>query len=485
MAKRYLPFEDENWNEIVEDAFSPDAEVHVFSDRYKSRKERLMRKYTKKADKKPVMTKKGIIAVAAAAAVFAAVPASVYAGTRIYNAYVEQPAEYQRDITIELGEPDEAVQTGMDAAVVDSGIYKMSVGYVPEDLKLDHTEENIDGNVCGFKYGNWDTDDWRSAIFSFFVIDNESRTFSESLKSVTAESTYETDDRIVFISRLDKDFDKRAEIWIAFKDTKYVAKILALQEFTDDELKMMAEGLILEESDVECAASYTTYTEYQEWLQAELESGESTEEPDFYKEHLGEMNLISVGETFSDFDVDVTLDSITYQDTFDGITTDGIGREYDYSQYMNADGTLADNVRTWYKYGDGVNTIDEVDYTETMSAKIMVVNLTYENKGTEEIECCVCPSLRNIDENGDWLIENTSLNGRYAIDSLSNLTTDRMSFSFSTDHENSKNNIAAFKPGEKAQVQLAFIVYDEPVADCYLCLDNYHDVYVDLNAALN
>ncbi len=484
MEKRYLPFEDENFDEIVEEAFAPDAEVHVFSDRYKSRKERLMRKYTKKADKKPVMTKKGFIAVAAAAAVFTAVPASVYAGTKLYNAYMEKPAEYQRDITIELGDDAETVQTGMDAAVVDSGIYKMSVGYVPEDIKLEATAENEDGNVNSFKYGTYGTEEWRSALFEFFVIDNESRTFSESLKSVTAESTYETDDRIVFISRLDKDFDKRAEIWVAFKDTKYVAKILALQEFTDDELKMMAEGLVLEESDVEVASSYTTYTEYQEQLQAQLENSDVSE-PDFYKEHLGEMNLISIGETFSDFDVDVTLDSITYQDTFDGITTDSIGREYDYSKYMNADGTLADNVRTWYTMGDGVNTIDEVDYTETMSAKIMVVNLTYENKGAEEIEYCVCPGVRPVDENGDWLIENKSFDDRYAVDSLSALGYDDGFFSFSTDHENSKNNIAAFKPGEKAQVQLAFIVYDEPVADYYLCLDNYQDVYVDLNAATN
>lgn len=484
MEKRYLPFEDENFDEIVEEAFAPDAEVHVFSDRYKSRKERLMRKYTKKADKKPVMTKKGFIAVAAAAAVFAAVPASVYAGTKLYNAYMEKPAEYQRDITIELGDAAETVQTGMDAAVVDSGIYKMSVGYVPEDIKLEATAENEDGNVNSFKYGTYGTEEWRSALFDFFVIDNESRTFSESLKSVTAESTYETDDRIVFISRLDKDFDKRAEIWVAFKDTKYVAKILALQEFTDDELKMMAEGLVLEESDVEVASSYTTYTEFQEQLQAQLENSDVSE-PDFYKENLGEMNLISIGETFSDFDVDVTLDSITYQDTFDGITTDSVGREYDYSKYMNADGTLADNVRTWYTMGDGVNTIDEVDYTETMSAKIMVVNLTYENKGAEEIEYCVCPGVRPVDENGDWLIENKSFDDRYAVDSLNALGCDDGFFSFSTDHENSKNNIAAFKPGEKAQVQLAFIVYDEPVADYYLCLDTYQDVYVDLNAATN
>lgn len=484
MEKRYLPFDEDNWNDIVEEAFAPDAEVHVFSDRYKSRKARLMRKYTKNNEKKPVMSKKGIIAIAAAAAVVAAVPASVYAGTRIYNAYMEKPAEYQRDITIELGDDAETVQTNDGAAVVDSGTYKMSVGYVPEDLKFEHAAENADGNVCGFKYARYGTDDWRSASFDFFVIDNESRTFSETLKNVTAESTYETDDRIVFISRLDKDFDKRAEIWVAFKDTKYVAKILALQEFTEDELKMMAEGLVLEESDVEVASSYTTYTEYQEWLQAEIENSDVSE-PDFYKEHLGEMNLISIGESFSDFDVDVTLDSITLQDTFDGITTDSIGREYDYSKYMNSDGTLADNIRTWYTKGDGVDTIDEVDYTETMSARIMVVNLTYENKGTEEIEYCVCPGVRPIDENGDWLIENKSFDDRYAVDSLSALGYDDGFFSFSTDHENRKNNIVAFMPGEKAQVQLAFIVYDEPVADYYLCLDTYQNVFVDLNAALN
>ncbi len=478
MAKSYLPFEDENWNEIVEDAFAPDTEVHVFSERYQKRKMRLMNQHTQK---KPVLWRKSFIAAAAAVAAVVVIPTTAFAGSRIYNAFVEQPAQYQRDITIELGEPAETSQTDDGAAVVDSGTYKMSVGYVPEDLKFEYTEENADGNVCGFKYARYGADDWRFVHFGFFVIDNESRTFNETLKNVTAESTYETDDRIVFISRLDKDFDKRAEIWVAFKDTKYVAKILALQEFTEEELKLMAEGLVLEESDVECASSYTTYTEYQEQLQAQLENSDVSE-PEFYKEHMDEMNLISVGETFSDFDVDVTLDSITFQDTFDGLTTDSIGRDYDYSKYMDADGTLADNIRTWYTKGDGVNTIDEVDYTETMSARIMVVNLTYENKGTEEIEYCICPGIRPIDENGDWLIENKYFDDRYAEDSLSALGFDDGFFSFSTDHANSKNNLAAFGPGEKAQVQLAFIVYDEPVADYYLCLDTYQDVFVDISS---
>ncbi|MBQ8514051.1 MAG: hypothetical protein IJ496_01460 [Ruminococcus sp.] len=475
MAKNYLPFEDENWNEIVEDAFAPDAEVHVFSEHYQKRKMRLMNKNTQK---KPILRRKSFIAAAAAVAAVVVIPTTAFAGSRIYTAFMEQPAQYQRDITIELGESAETSQTDDGAAVVDSGTYKMSVGYVPEDLKLEATAENEDGYVNSFKYGTYDTEDWRSALFDFFVIDNESRTFNETLKHVVAESNYETEDRIVFISRLDND---RSEIWVAFKDTKYVAKILALQEFTDDELKMMAEGLVLEESDVEVASSYTTYTEYQEQLRAELENADASE-PEFYKEHMGEMNLISVGETFSDFDVDVTLDSITFQDTFDGLTTDSIGRDYDYSKYMDTDGTLADNIRTWYTKGDGVNTIDEVDYTETMSARIMVVNLTYENKGTEEIEYCICPGIRPIDENGDWLIENKYFDDRYAEDSLSALGYDDGFFSFSTDHANSKNNLAAFKPGEKAQVQLAFIVYDEPAADYYLCLDTYQDVFVDISS---
>lgn len=466
MQKNYLPFDDEYFDKIAEDAFDPEAEIHVFSDRYQKRKVKLMKKNTENNNRKPVMTKKRIAAVAAAAAIAAAVPTSVFAGSRIYNAFMDKPAKYQREITIDLGEPTEAAPLSADAPVIDSGVYTMKIGWVPEDLSEDNDKSFF---AC---YSRYDIDDWRAVEFSFFQIDDESRTFNETLNGVVYDESYETDDKIVFISDLG---DGRIVIWVAFKNTKYVANILALQEFTDEELHKMADGLTLEESDTETASSYKVYKEYQEKLRQELaEPADNTDEWTEPKVNMDNMKVISVGETAGVTwdDVDITINSVKFQDNFEEITTEGIGLEYDFSKYLDADGTLADNVRTWYKYGDGVNTIDEAVETEIMPARIMVVDLTYENKGSEEIEYCVCPSLITIDDEGN-VVYPFIRDNMYCEDSLSHLTYDNHHFSFYTEHESSKNNIASFKPGEKADVQLAFIVYEDELSDLYLQMNSY------------
>lgn len=462
MDKNYLPFEDENWSKIVDDAFSPDAEVHVFSERYQNRKERLMRKNIENTNKKPVMRKRRIAAIAAAAVITAAVPTSVYAGSKIYNAYKENTAKYQRNIVVDLGETSDADSAGAGAQVIDSGIYTMNIGWIPEDL----SEDDDKGYYAG--YSRYDIDDWRAVDFNFFQIDDESRTFNETLSGVVSEETYETDDKVVFISGNGKD---RTEVWVAFKNTKYIAEFVAYQQFSSEELHKIADGLTLEESDTETASSYKAYKEEMEQFeQQEAEAADDTEiwtEPNV---NMDNIKLMSVGETVNRYDVGITVNSIKFQDDFDGITTEGIGIKYDYSKYLAADGTIADNVRTWYKCGDGVDTIDEAAQTETMPVRVMVLDLTYENIGSEETEVCVCPELVTIDGDGN-VIDNDSREDMYCEDTLSHLTTDDMHFSFFTEHESQKNNITSFKPGEKANVQLAFIVYEDKMSNLYLYLD--------------
>lgn len=476
MDKNYLPFEDENWSKIVDDAFSPDAEVHVFSERYQNRKERLMRKNIENTNKKPVMRKRRIAAIAAAAVITAAVPTSVYAGSKIYNAYKENTAKYQRNIVVDLGETSDADSAGAGAQVIDSGIYTMNIGWIPEDL----SEDDDKGYYAG--YSRYDIDDWRAVDFNFFQIDDESRTFNETLNGVASEETYETKDKAVFISGNGKD---RTEVWVAFKNTKYIAEFVAYQQFSSEELHKIADGLTLEESDTETASSYKAYKEEME--QFEQQEAEAADET--YSEpviNIGDKTLVSVGETAhnDDYDFNITVNSIKFQDNFDGITTEGIGIDYDYSKYLAADGTIADNVRTWYKYGDGVDTIDEVVQTETMPARVMVLDLTYENTGSEETEVCVCPSLITIDDEGNIVYDSDSRDDMYCEDTLSHLTTDDMHFSFFTEHESQKNNITSFKPGEKANVQLAFIVYEDKMSNLYLDLTSAGsgDSFIDIGS---
>ncbi|MFR6496132.1 MAG: hypothetical protein ACLUOF_06825 [Ruminococcus sp.] len=99
----------------------------------------------------------------------------------------------------------------------------------------------------------------------------------------------------------------------------------------------------------------------------------------------------------------VKLDSVSVQDNFDGLpAVDDIGNPVDYSQYLNADGTVKDDVRTWYSRGDGVNTLDEKVKEETVPQRVLVMHLSYTNESSITQEICVCPNL--LQKNGDRLI---------------------------------------------------------------------------------
>lgn len=249
MAKNYLPFDDEYFDKIVEDAFSTEAEIHVFSDRYKQRKERLMKKNTNRNYKKPVFSKKSIFAMVAAAAVVVAVPTSVYAGSRIYNAYMTEPAKYQRDITIDVGE-----NPSME-------IKALNVGWVPEDMKMHSGAEH----TSLMKYGA-DTDDMRGISVFFWKIPTGDSVFHESITNAVNTNSY-TDvngNDVVVIAHSQESQERHDEAWVAFKDTPYAAQVYIMGDVSDEERDKVLQNLSLESWDTEVAMDWSENQESEE-----------------------------------------------------------------------------------------------------------------------------------------------------------------------------------------------------------------------------
>ncbi len=476
MEKKYLPLEEENWKEIVDKAFAPYGEIHVFSEHYTRRKEKIMKKYSKN---KPVIRKKTILAVAAAAAVIAAVPTSAVAGTRIYNAYVDAPAEYERDLTIEIGE-NLSVSEEASTVPFDDSIYNLSFGYVPENLALyDEGPENAQYPSFG-KYS--DTERQNGITFTFFSIDNESQIVTEDIKYVTDESSYETDDKAVYT------FEKEVgwnETWVVFKNTRYAAQLL-VRGVSEDDLCTVIDNLELVESDNDTAHSYDYYRSVED-ENAEIDEAEIDEN---YSEsaHMENKEFMQVGDTIDDGGVNVTVQDVRIQKNFEGITTDGIVCPFDYSEYADEEGNILDNERTWYKYGNGADTLNEEISTETMPMSIVVIDVVYENTGDAPVEYCVCPKLLNVDENGNVVYSfggstDPERKSDTAVDTMGELITDNMHFSMQTTHETSKNNLVNLKPGEKAEVQLAYAVFDDYMErfDNYFNPDYGWKTFLDIN----
>lgn len=455
MAKSYLPFDDEYFDKIVEDAFSTEAEIHVFSDRYKQRKERLMKKNTNRNYKKPVFSKKSIFAMVAAAAVVVAVPTSVYAGSRIYNAYMTEPAKYQRDITIDVGE-----NPSME-------IKALNVGWVPEDMKMHSGAEH----TSLMKYGA-DTDDMRGISVFFWKIPTGDSVFHESITNAVNTNSY-TDangNEVIVIAHSQESQERHDEAWVAFKDTPYAAQVYIMGDVSDEERDKILQNLSLESWDTEVAMDRS-------------ENQESEETAEYYevvtKIDPASIKLANIGKPIKTveeglekgtYSVEATINDIRIQNNFDGITTDSFNNSADYSEYTNPDGTVKDNIRTWYRRGDGVNTLDEKDYEETLAQSVVVVDVTYKNTGDIDWDECICPSMVRIDDDGNILNYTQESEDMYYNESMHDLKVDDMMFSISTDYAMSKNNLEPFKAGDTVNVQIAFLVNTEDLPDLYLML---------------
>lgn len=89
------PISPADWDAIVAAAFSPDAETHVFSDRYQKQKQKqeefLM-------PKKSIHAKKTIVIAAILAAAVVAIPTSAYAVNRIYQASINPRAAIKKTL---------------------------------------------------------------------------------------------------------------------------------------------------------------------------------------------------------------------------------------------------------------------------------------------------------------------------------------------------------------------------------------------------
>lgn len=455
MAKSYLPFDDEYFDKIVEDAFSTEAEIHVFSDRYKQRKERLMKKNTNRNYKKPVFSKKSIFAMVAAAAVVVAVPTSVYAGSRIYNAYMTEPAKYQRDITIDVGE-----NPSME-------IKALNVGWVPEDMKMHSGAEH----TSLMKYGA-DTDDMRGISVFFWKIPTGDSVFHESITNAVNTNSY-TDangNEVIVIAHSQESQERHDEAWVAFKDTPYAAQVYIMGDVSYEERDKVLQNLSLESWDTEVAMDWS-------------ENQESEETAEYYevvtKIDPASIKLANIGKPIKTveeglekgtYSVEATINDIRIQNNFDGITTDSFNNSADYSEYTNPDGTVKDNIRTWYRRGDGVNTLDEKDYEETLAQSVVVVDVTYKNTGDIDWYECICPSMVRIDDDGNILNYTQESEDMYYNESMHDLKVDDMMFSISTDYAMSKNNLEPFKAGDTVNVQIAFLVNTEDLPDLYLML---------------
>ncbi len=415
-------------------------------------------------NKKKITVKKRMITAVVIAAAIAAVPMGAIAYEH-FTAKIERTGAYQNTVTI--------TPPATEAAEATAQYMALDIGWLPEGYCFDEAKGKYNGADGG-------------GITCMFVRIPDDMIVIEQINNSISSKQYETDGKQILISNTARssgtafqDTYYSHEIWVLFDGTSYAAHAFLTSDLTASEVEAFAEGLALVPSDKETAGEYVK----QETYFGNNSGNNVSEDGITLPFDMEALNLYALGETATvnctsvnntEDTISITVNSAELQTNFDGITTGRIGEPADYSEYMDENGNVIDNVRTWYNQGDGVNTLDETIRTDTIGQNILVMNLTYTNESDHDTEYNIFPTLFTVAEDRLCRMDNIrpDVTERYW-DSLP-LYTDGTAFSLQTEHAHDKNHLI-LAPGESADVQLAFLVGDDMLGNVYM---NIHGNYL-------
>lgn len=439
----YPNFSDEEWNRIIEDAFSPDAPEPPFSECYRERRLAMEKEFVMEKKRSVRKSTIKILAIAAAAAVIT--PTAVLAGVRLYEARMEKTNTYQRTVTINPGDE------------VSEEIMSYQIGWMPEDMIYE------DDGKSDCSYRAEDDSIFRCVTFTFMKIP-EGAQYNVSELGVTDEDAFTTaSGNQAFYTATKQNGTDRGDLWIAFNDTPYMAYMM-LCSVSTSEMRRIADNITLVPSDTETA---------HEWTPPEKDAMAEIAEKNLTHDYnaispiadYSTMYPFAIGETvdcaneaFWFRTYTLRVNNVTVQDNFDGITTDCVGMEHDYSQYLDENGKIT-TIRQHIRRGNDVTTMDEVVWEETVQQYVLKVNMTFTNTSEES-------KYINLAEYVFWLNDNDMMDFGKDTDGLTigHVTTGHLiggEFSFDTAHETDKNNIMNVAPGESVDVDCYYLVDED------------------------
>ena len=161
-----FPYNETEWNKIVDDAFAPDAQPHVFSERYTSRKQEFRRQMEESHMKQhKFRMKKSLTAAVAVAAAIVVIPTAVYASTQIRGYFQNGGGEYQQEMVIPKSDS------------VSDQIMALQVGWMPDGMATDPNS------------GKYRDPNGRSITMLFYKMDNTDDALTHTVNYSVSQET--------------------------------------------------------------------------------------------------------------------------------------------------------------------------------------------------------------------------------------------------------------------------------------------------------
>ncbi len=433
------------------------------------------------------MAKKTIIAALAATMLLGT---TVFAGI-VYKMHTEPVGKYAMNTSIstDAGDPGKsgAAAGEQTQAVSDISDVRMTVSYLPEgmvdvgDGKYSYADNLYKGGVSVTFY-KMDTGD---AQFEMLTTDVRE---SEHVSVGGHEGVY-----FLLHGGEDEEVSFNQRMYVAYTDVHYVMEMYAASDVSREDVLKIAEGIRLEPVDDESAQDIVHAYEWSVYLASRSETAVDWNPPEpVPKSEMADIHAI--GESFAAAPKDdwrglgnvaVKVTDVQVSDNvslLDESVLDSDGKE-DLRKETDASGKLLPVRIDYIRYGDGINSLNEVVCSREVPQKLVYVTVEYTNTGSEELdEVLFFGSLMKIIERGgqmelyrgnapcedaEWDEAVPRGAARYG----------EMWYYDVHGGERHNNYITNLKAGETATVHMAWLVPEEELDCLYLNLDTHGGAY--------
>ncbi len=422
-------------------------------------------------------------ALAVSAAIAMLLGTTVFAGV-LYQMHSKKTGKYEVKTEIEGG-GETIPDTQETETLPDIPEVKMEVSYLPEGMV--ETEKG--------KYSYQDSLYTGGVSIAFYRMDTGDGQFEMLTQNVISSEDIQVGgyDGVCLKTQSVAGEDVLAghHIYVAYTDVHYVMEMYAASDVPEEEALKIAEGIRLvpakEGEDMVHAYDWSEYL-------AALQEEEGTE--DILEVNtavdISEMkNTHKIGETFpvtgitASGEIAVRVAGVQVSDNV-SLLEQSVMREdtkKNLAKETDAEGNLLPATISYIKYGDGVDTIDEIVDTREVPQKLVFVTVEYTNTTDRELtDVMFNGGMMKIAEcNGQAVIydgeEPKEEDGWDAAVIEGEAGFREMWYYDVHGGERGNNYIPSIKPQETATVHMAWLVPEQDLKYLYLNLNNGGGVY--------
>lgn len=443
-----------------------------------------MRKMIEQEVKKQVKTTvrrkthKGKTALIAALVAAMALGTTVFAGF-LYRMHSEPVGKYAVRTTI-MENGENSPETGQDIPKV-----RMEVSYLPagmvqaEEGKYCYPEAMYQGGVSLIFYG-MDTGD---AQFELLTTDVAA---SEEIQVGEFDGVY-----LELHSLIEEGLSFNKRIYVAYPNVHYVMGLYAASDVSKEEALKIAEGIRLipvSDEETENIVQAYRWSDYLAAQNGKEEAGVETGSVSVAKETM--KNTHSIGEAFVDAEKGVEI-KVSKVEVFDDISPLDLsamnaGFKQELAKETDAAGKLLPAKINYIKYGDGINTINEIVDSREVGQKLVYVTVEYTNISDKALpEVLFWGNLMKFVEDGNSVKmydRGASGSSWDAAEAVGAAHWEEMWYYDVHGGERKNNYITNLKPGETASVHMAWLVPEDELEYLYLNLDTTGSAYFSEDA---